>query len=420
MATRDLLTMNRTYYVRVDGDDNNDGLTDTPSGAKKTLQGAYDVIARTIDIGGYLVTVQVGPGTYTAGAQDTGKPAVGGRVFFRGDPATPSNVIIDVAAPNDDCFLTGQSEFVVSGFRMQGAGSCLHAARSGTILTGPGLEFGDCDEHHMFVDNGGHLVVNNDYAILGSAQCHYYQHTNGYLAIGGVTVTLTGTPAFAVGFAVATIEGCIEGPGITFLGSATGIRYIVDRGGNIYTGYAGPNYFPGNAPGYVLSGFYDNSSPISGPPTAWTPVYGGFSTAGSTTQTQIGSYVRIGDMLWVQGRVVWTAHSGGTGGACIRGLPFQSADDTTMPVWFSGVTVGSGKQLTLWLGGGTDAIRLIASDPAGAAQAVVPVEAAGDIMFSGLFRIFGSSSLAIAAADGKTTSRSQPDVASLPSSPIMI
>ena len=419
MATRDLLTANRTYYVRTDGNDSNDGLTDTPSGAKKTLQGAYNLIASTIDIGGNVVTVQVGPGTYTAGAQDTGKPAIGGRVFFQGDPTTPSNVVIDVSASADDCFLVGQSEFVVSGFRMLSAGSALHAARSGTILTGPGLEFGTCTEHHMFVDNGGHLVVNNDYKIIGGAQTHYYQHTNGYLAIGGVTVTIQNVPNFSVGFAVATIEGVIEAPGITFSGATTGVRFIVDRGGNIYTGYAGVNYFPGDVPGYVLSGFYDDSSPISGPPTAWTPLYGGFSTAGSTTQTQIGSYVRIGDMVWIQGRVVWTAHSGGSGGACIMGLPFQSADDTTLPVWYSGVTVGSGKQLTLWLGAGTNTVRLIASDPAGTAQAVVPVEGTGDVMFSGLFRVFASSSLMVAAAEDQTASARQSKSANFPSTPII-
>jgi len=49
-----------TYYVRTDGDDDNDGLTDTPEGAFQTLQGAADAIA-----GGDIV--RVGEGTYAGG-----------------------------------------------------------------------------------------------------------------------------------------------------------------------------------------------------------------------------------------------------------------------------------------------------------------------------------------------------------------
>jgi hypothetical protein len=92
---RERLTANRTYYVRTDGSDSNNGLTDSAGGAFLTIQKAIDTVA-SIDLGPFNVTIQVRAGTYTSGATVTGPWLGSGTVTLLGDTATPSNVVISV------------------------------------------------------------------------------------------------------------------------------------------------------------------------------------------------------------------------------------------------------------------------------------------------------------------------------------
>lgn len=56
LTQTDKLTADRIYYVRVNGNDNNDGRTNTDAGALKTAQAAADKIS-SLDLGSYGVTV---------------------------------------------------------------------------------------------------------------------------------------------------------------------------------------------------------------------------------------------------------------------------------------------------------------------------------------------------------------------------
>lgn len=62
---------------------------------------------------------------------------------------------------------------------------------------------------------------------------------------------------------------------------------------------------------------------------SWTPVisFGG-STTGVTYGTQIGRYVRMGEMCVAYGRIVLTSNGSGTGTVSIAGLPFTSNSNT--------------------------------------------------------------------------------------------
>jgi hypothetical protein len=89
---REVLTANRTYYVRTDGNDSNTGLGNTSGTAFLTIQKAVDV-ASTLDLSVYDVTIQLGTGTWTESV--TMKNAVGaGTIIIQGDLITPSNAVV--------------------------------------------------------------------------------------------------------------------------------------------------------------------------------------------------------------------------------------------------------------------------------------------------------------------------------------
>src|SRR5581483_8566579 len=121
---RDILTTNRTYYVRTDGSDTNDGLTNNAAGAFLTLQKAADTIHDTLDLAGYGVTVQVGTGSYNSGFRlDGGCVGVRNQSSIQvfGDTATPSNIVINCGS--DRAFFANDGgKFQVGGFKITGNG----------------------------------------------------------------------------------------------------------------------------------------------------------------------------------------------------------------------------------------------------------------------------------------------------------
>lgn len=78
-----------------------------------------------------------------------------------------------------------------------------------------------------------------------------------------------------------------------------------------------------NAKPASVSGNINNDIPYYSSGT-WTPVVEGSTTAGTGTYTQqLGRYTKIGDMLFFDFNIVWSAHTG-TGNTLIKGLPLPS------------------------------------------------------------------------------------------------
>lgn len=116
--------------------------------------------------------------------------------------------------------------------------------------------------------------------------------------------------------------------------------------------------------------------------------YLGATSAGVTTYTtQDGFYVRIGNVVFFNGRVVWTAATG-TGNAIVS-LPFTAQNTTGMRyairLFITNVTFANGSVQAAIAPGGTT--FNMASPATNAASTAVAVEAAGDIIFSGWFRV---------------------------------
>lgn len=259
---REILTANRTYYVRTDGSNSNTGLANTAGGAFLTLQKAMDVISADLDVAGFTVTVQIADGTYTGGLNIT--PWVGaGIIVFQGNSGTPSNVIISTTS--DDCFdasfgpLSGIFRIKDMKLKTTTSGSCIVSRSVGRVQF-TNIVF-DASIVHVIATSNAIIEPYGSYSIIGGAVWHFATDNAGAIvdnasdlpsAIG--TITLTGTPAFSSAFASAFGMGRIITPGITFSGSATGTRYSATQNALINTNGGGANYFPGNAVGSTASG----------------------------------------------------------------------------------------------------------------------------------------------------------------------
>lgn len=250
---RELLWTNRTYYVRTDGSDANDGLENTAERAFLTVARALAVVSQFLDLGGYTVTVQLGTGTH---ARVTHSAAIfgGGYVLITGDAATPSNVIfggVTLAAPG---------EIRVSNMVLNATGSYALAA-SGTgarISALGGLTYGAASAAHLNATGPGARVgVFASYTINGAAPKHVEALQGGHFAqSSAATVTISGTPAFSSAFAFADRAGVIDYTVTpTFSGAATGKRYQADRLSLINAnGGASATFFPGDSAGSTATG----------------------------------------------------------------------------------------------------------------------------------------------------------------------
>lgn len=236
---REVLTADRTYYVRSDGSDFNTGLANTSGGAFLTLQKAVDVAA-SIDLSIYNVTIQVGASAAWAGV--TFKNYVGaGTITVIGDETTPANCTVTSVG-----FVAARCGGVynVRGFKLVGCGL---VSTSGSYIGHQNIEFGAfAGGAHMFTQLAGIIAATGNYTVSGSSAWHWRATIGGRIVVQSTTVTITGTPAFSQAFAEANQASIIRCNGNTFSGSATGKRY--NSTGNSAISSSGAT-LPGNVAG---------------------------------------------------------------------------------------------------------------------------------------------------------------------------
>lgn len=259
---REVLTASRTYFVRSDGSDSNDGLTNTAGGAFLTIQHAYDVIQQTLDVagvvGGVNISLQAGA---TFGGFTMNWPWVGGGdITLTGNNCTMSASF--GACIHNSCFMPGIFQF--SGITFTTTGSNVPAILfdgGGHMEILGGCVFGTCSGPHVWVSGSGvHIFNGQNYTISGNATYHCRAEDEAqYTISSGSTITLSGTPAFSSAFAYADDLSYINTTGTTFSGSATGVRFNVSNGAKILTGTNSLTALPGNADGVIGDGGqYDN------------------------------------------------------------------------------------------------------------------------------------------------------------------
>src|SRR5574343_428535 len=252
MQLREILTANRNYYVRTDGDDSHTGLVNSAAGAFFTIQKAVDTIANTLDIAGKTVTVQVGDGMYTGtvNLRNVVGYAAPGNLVIQGNSGTPANVVISVT--NNYCIMADSISTVwdIKDMKLTtatGVFACLYTQSGATIRFG-NINFGSCSQSHIYSRNGCIQCIAN-YSISGGSDYHWLVNNNGFLFIQGFTITLSGTPAFNT-FAYAAQGGIALVNSNTYSGSATGRRYFAELNGVIKSEAT----LPGNTDGSTQTG----------------------------------------------------------------------------------------------------------------------------------------------------------------------
>jgi hypothetical protein len=262
------LTASTTLYCDVvNGNDSNDGLAAGTGNAFKTIQHACDTVINLLDLGGqYNLTIQLADGTYPENVNlgmyvGRGREGHTGPVAINGDSVTPANVIVQPASgaafTGSEC---GMMEWEIGNLQINTTGGqAVYADAGAWIVLQSGIIFGGTSSIHMQANDGGFIEVHGNYTIAAGAQTHITAGLNGeVLYKTGLTVTLTGTPAFSVAFAQCQLNGIIEASSVTWSGSATGVRYTAATGGGIDTSGGGANYFPGNSAGSATSpGWYN-------------------------------------------------------------------------------------------------------------------------------------------------------------------
>lgn len=244
---RETLTAARTYYVSPTGLDTNNGLT---SGAAfLTVQKAIDVISGTLDTSTHQVTIQLADGTYT-GLMAV-KPTLGSLpILIKGNTATPASVHVNVTGT---CLTAdGPSSYIrIEDMKLSGTTYCLWATFGGKIEYG-NIVFGAASRH-INAQNYGTIVAMTNYAIDGGGTSHIGA-LGGTVQVAGRTVTITGTPAFSVAYAVVSRVGLLISFSNTYSGSATGKRYEITGNSILDANGGATTLLPGNTAGTTATG----------------------------------------------------------------------------------------------------------------------------------------------------------------------
>lgn len=259
--SRPALSGDLTLYVRTDGDDSNDGLSNTSGGALATIQEGVNRVAR-YDLNGYNAYILVGTGTFNISSTINLISVVGARSASRpiilGSASSPYTKLSGSAT----LFLASNpfSYWVVGSLNLTtSSGHIFRVQRSAFLrlenLNGGPLVMGPASGTHFLTEDGGVLEVASNYTVNGKFDNHWWASVNSRIVAGGRTVTLgTGAnlPDFST-WGVASRLSFLNTYGTDFTGGTpiTGRKYVADNNGVIYSG--GKTY-PGSVAGVTSSG----------------------------------------------------------------------------------------------------------------------------------------------------------------------
>lgn len=248
---REILTSARTYYVRTNGSDSNNGLSNTAGGAFLTLQRAVNA-AYSLDTAGYAISILVANGTYTTGVTITGNLYGNGALTIEGNVTTPASCVVNANL----CFDVRSNSVPVTirGFKVIASNTGVFAYQMGNVALGA-MEFGACTGGHITANWGSRISLAASYTITGQSNSHFNSQFGSSILVAGATaITITGTLTFGT-FASVYHQSCVNVTGITISGgTVSGTRYSLGNCSFTQGTSGNLNYFPGTVAGSKSAG----------------------------------------------------------------------------------------------------------------------------------------------------------------------
>lgn len=124
----------------------------------------------------------------------------------------------------------------------------------------------------------------------------------------------------------------------------------------------------------------------------WTPTIKGTTTVGTATYSvQVGTYTKVGRVVYFQGRITWSGHTG-TGNMQITGIPFTSLSTTNSNSacnfgYLNNTTLSASNVMTGFVFPSTNDIGLYQYPVGGGAAGAPSMNTAADIIFSGTYLV---------------------------------
>lgn len=246
---RELLSANRTYYVRSDGSNSNTGLADTSGGAFLTIAAAMDAI-KTIDFNGYTVTVQVRDGTFAGFTVPVTVGQAGvANLVIQGNSSTPANVAITSAMTLGAAALATIKDLAITS-----AGNGLVVNGAGAVCAFSNIAFGACTAAQIYLASGAMATMTGNCSFAGTSGERVWARWGAVYIEEFRTCTYTGTPSYSVANMYILSGATVSAAASTQSGSATGVRYIVSGNALLETGGGGASFFPGDSSGSTATG----------------------------------------------------------------------------------------------------------------------------------------------------------------------
>lgn len=264
---RTLLGAPLTLYVNTStGSDSNPGTS--PSQPFATIAAAIKAANTNYDFNNFSLTISVANGTYTVSGTNAwiaafnSMPLGCSSINFTGNISSPGSVVLN--ATNANALLVNTNAIVTAqGFTITATGtgngvSTLQGigarAANGGYLNIYNCIMGSCGYGQCLASNGGVLShATQSMTLTGSTPASYIAQNSGFVWIVGSTITVTGLTV-STGFASVSACASLDAVSNTFVGSATGPKFVVNLNGVIATSGSGVGYLPGSTAGSTASG----------------------------------------------------------------------------------------------------------------------------------------------------------------------